>query len=290
MKNRGAILFCILISGIFISCQKKYDPDGVTVSGGSGTGTGGGTTAGSGTQLIKFTSSEAAGSSEYVYDYNSSGQLTKAVLTGIAGGQTIIYQWRFFRDVAGKLTQYSTKINIPGYPDSVLYTLHYPAGSAIFDYYTATYTFSGTVFKDSIVYTLSSGKVTKEDDYQNYTGTAYELTSSTSYTYDGNGNIATVDNYGDKGSGLEHAENYKYEYDNKSNALQLGQEAFLFYPNFISKNNYTKETLTNYSTSSSGVQTITNFAFQYNTLGKPVSSVASRPGSSATANQTYTYR
>jgi len=278
-------MLCILAS----SCQKAYERPDITGTT-TGAGGGGGTSTGSGSQLIKYTATEAGGSSEYKYEYNSSGQLTKVVLTGVAAGQTIIFQWRLIRDNAGKLTGFSHKVNIPDYPDSVLYTFHYPTGSANFDYATASYLFAGESTKDSLLYNITLGKITQTQVFQNYGNTGYMATSKNIYTYDANGNIKTVDGYEDLGSGLVRSQNFQYEYDDKSSPLQLGLEAFIFSPNYVSKNNYIKEIRTDYTTSTSGKQETINYAYQYNSLNKPVSAVVSITGSTGTAQLGFTYQ
>ena len=289
MKKICQTLFFASLFFTFISCQKSYAPDGVVV-GGSGGGNGGGTGTGSGSQLIKFTATEPAGSSVYTYEYNSSGQLSKVVLTGIAAGQTVIFQWRLIRDNAGKLTSYSSKINIPDYPDSVLYTFHYPTGSANFDYATASYKFAGELTQDSLIYITTGGKITQTLALQNYSNTGYIVSSKSVYSYDANGNIKTVDGYEDLGSGLVRTVNYQYEYDDKSNSLQLGLEAFIFNANYVSKNNYIKEIRTDYTASTSGQQATINYTYQYNSLNKPVSAVAGQVGSTVTAQLGFTYQ
>ena len=203
------------------------------------------------------------------------------------------------RNDKDKVIQYKTWNSNPVISDSAVYDVHYPPGSAYFDYTVASTSYFGITRKDSAFYTASSGKVTKVDAYQDLMGTGYMLSASTVYTYDGNGNIASENTYvSDLFSGnLTLATTKTYEYSNIPIVLHLGQEAFLFNSAYASNYNGIKEVYKDFDatgTNLGGNATI-SFAYKYNSLNKPVSCSITAVGTSVFAmasngNATFSYQ
>jgi hypothetical protein len=270
-----------------VSCQKAYDrPDIVIGTPGSGSG--------NGTLLSKLTIKGTGVDLVYTYGYNSNSQLTDFNYTAAFSGSTIFYKWHFFRDNAGKILQYSVKNNISGFPDSTLYTLHYTSGSSNFDYITGQYTFSGLPTKDSIIFLLANGKVSKYIGYGAYGANAsYEATASTAYGYDVAGNIIkTTDSENDGTGTMVVTGIFDYEFDSKISPLQLGQEAYILEAaRYFSKNNPIKAVSTDYTTSTAGVKSTNLYTFQYNSSNKPATAYAVDPANTSdTVHLVYSYQ
>jgi hypothetical protein len=295
MKSTGTLsICCLLVFMMGTSCQKAYErPDINLDSLLTGSPSTGGPGPGNGELLTKLTIVEGSTNVVYTYGYNTSKQLISVNMNSVVSGQTLQYSWVFTRDNAGKMLQYTMKNNIPGFPvNGVTYTARYPAGSANFDLLTAQYTFAGLATSDSIVFTILGGKVTKYAAYGNYDNSGYSLNNGSSYTYDNTGtNLTGVDNYEATSGTLKLVDSHVYEFDAKTNALQLGQEALIIGPEtYFSKNNVTKAITTDYSTSATGVKSTTVYAIQYNAAGKPTSSVATDPAlPGASAQLSYIY-
>lgn len=285
---------CIAVSFIAVSCQKAYERPDITPGTATPPPAGGGGT-GSGGLLTKLAlTGTGATSSVYTYGYNSSSQLTMLDWNTTQGAQSIIYNWTFTRDNAGKFLQVLEKVNIAQFPSGgVLYIAHYPtAGSTNFDYLMASYLLNGQPVKDSTVYTVVNGQVTQHIQYLDYVNSGYQLSAKVTYAYDNSGNIITVNTYSNNTGTLKLIESIAYEYDAKTNPLQLGQEAFFIEgERYFSKNNFTKSVTTDYSTSSTGVQSTVLFTIQYNSANKPASTIASDPTNANTpVTLTYTYQ
>ena len=285
MKNLPVVSFCVLMMLVAVSCQKKYERPDIII----------GTTASTSALLTKLVLTGTDITSVYRYGYNSNSQLTTVNWNTTSGGQSIIYDWIFTRDNTGKCIQVLQKVNITGFPaDGILYIAHYPTTASInFDYLTASYTLNSLPAKDSIAFAIVNGKVTQYIVYQDYANSGYQLSTKVVYTYDNSGNIITVNNYANDGTGaLKLAENIVYEFDSKVNPLQLGQEAFFISgERYVSKNNFTKSVTTDYSTSTSGVTSTALYATQYNSSSKPVSAVVSDPANVNTpVTLAYTYQ
>jgi hypothetical protein len=295
MKKIQYLLF-VGMALVFIttSCQKPYTRDDILVTPSTGGSNDGGSGTGDGTLLSKFAITGTGINLVYTYAYNNSNQLTDFNLTSAVTGTTVLYKWRFFRDNTGKILQYSVKNNIQGYPDSVLYTLHYPAGSTNFDLATGQYSFSGLAVKDSVVFSLAAGKVMQYISYGAYGPNApYESNASTAYVYDNAGNIIkTTDSENDGTGTMVRTGVFDYEYDSKVNPLQLGQEAFILEAaRYFSKNNPLKVVSTDYTTSSAGVKSTDQYIFQYNSSNKPSTGYAVNPSNTTdTIHLAYTYR
>jgi uncharacterized lipoprotein YehR (DUF1307 family) len=285
MKNTRTLSFFFIIATLLLSsCQKEYVRDDLVI----------GTTGNPIGQLAKLAITGTDVNVTYTYEYDNNNQLIDVVSTSIVGTQNITYKWHFIRDNAGKMLQYVMKANIPGYPESVTYTAHYPTGSVYFDYLTGKYDFAGLPVKDSSAFVLVNGKITKYATYGDYANSGYMLTYSTSYTYDNSGNnITGVSNYEATSTGTPVlAETLAYEFDSKPNALQLGQEAFVIgAERYFSKNNISKSVTTSYASLPAGEKSTAVYSFQYNAAGKPASAVVSDPSGIYSPLQfTYTYQ
>jgi hypothetical protein len=141
-------------------------------------------------------------------------------------GQTIIASWRFVRDNTGKLVNYVYKNNVQGFPDSVIYNINYAAGSSNVSYIYGAYDFAGSPQKDSIVFTYTGGKISSYSAYGNYTQ-GYQQNYYSAYKYDSQGNVIEVKESDASTGTLAPINMTVYEYDDKTNPLQLGFEGYL---------------------------------------------------------------
>ncbi len=156
-----------------------------------------------------------------------------------------------------------------------------------------SYTLNAQPAKDSIAFTIVNGQVTQYILYQDYANSGYQLSTKVAYAYDNSGNIISVNDYENDGTGaLKLVENIAYEFDSKVNPLQLGQEAFFISgERYVSKNNFSKSVTTDYSTSTAGVKSTAVYNTQYNSSSKPVSAIVSDPNNVNTpVTLDYTYQ
>lgn len=286
MRTLGCLFLCMLMLAL-ASCEKSYERPDVILGGGSPGGGSGAT----GSLLATMVIASGGVTASYNFDYNSSNQLVDVNYKGEISTQTITYSWHFNRDASGKMTSYVLKNNIPGFPTAgITYTAHYPSGSSTWDYLRGDYDFNGLATKDSIVFTVVGGLTTTLTSYGDYAGSGYQAVNKTLLTYN-NGNIASLEQYEDAGSGLAKSQRNEYEYDAKTNPIILAQEGLILGPaQFFSKNNIAKETSYDY-TATPSTQSVAVYAYQYNTANKPVSAKATDPsGQSTPATVTYTYK
>ncbi len=286
-------LFVALTLLCAFACQKEYAPEPVTTSPSTGGGSTGGGSGGSSAKLSKIVIKDANTTVTRTYEYNSAGKLSICKETAVASGQTIISTYTFNRDNNNKVISFVIQYNITGYPpDGAKYTCHYPAGSSLFDYATASYAFAGTTKADSIVFGIALNLVTSATKFQDIANTGYQFSGKNVYTYDNSGNITENKSYNQSAvtGNLDLVTNTVYFWDTKVNALQLGQEALIMGGEIhIGKNNVTKQVQTEYATNPSGVTVTNSYAYTYNANSQPTTATATATNG-ATAVITYTYQ
>jgi hypothetical protein len=288
-------ILSISIAGLFVllagtSCQKKYERPDLTPETDTVTA--------AGLLLTKMEINASGTKSTYTYSYDKKGRLADVAWETANSGQNIIYQWSFLReDTSGKCLAIHQRINSALYPATgILFVTHYASASAPdFDYMVAGYMIAGNApVSDSTTFTIAGGKITKYNQFVDYMNTGYQNSALIEYTYDNNGNVTNVKNYGDDGTGtgkLKLIENIDTEFDTKVNPLQLGQEGiFLNGQRIFSKNNIAKSTTTNYASSATGIKSSAVYAITYNAENKPVSAIVTdASNANSVATMTYTY-
>ncbi len=263
---RPVVFFFIALLAIcFVSCQKKYAPDGLIIP------TGGGTSDPNAPLLIR-TESKTTGSSEASsqnFEYNASRRVVKVidvVTDENNASETTVY--RYVRNSSGVVTKIISNILMGGASgsDSLEVNIHYPAGSSNFDYRTFKFELSGLTFRDSVTYIYSNGVVTDSYQYQDI-GMGMAPVNHLVYTYL-NGNLVTQKVFSQSSGALVLAGTYTFEYDNKTNAAGFGNESLLLGldPLYSSANNPAKATVA--VTGQAAI--MLNYSYQYNTGNMPV--------------------
>ncbi len=278
MKKTGRLfLLCIVLVFMASSCQKAYERPDVIL--GTNPGTGGSTGSGTsnGTLLIKAeakTTGNTTEGSSTSYEYDANNKLIRLAVSytdSFSVTKTIGY--RYERDATGKITKIASNFFAAtqpgsGFPDSIFVVVHYPTGSANFDYTKYNIDFFGISYTDSVAYTYSNGQITGRTEYTSMAGGVASAGSNTQYTYS-NGNLVTLKEF-DISSTTVPLVTGTIEYDGKTAALTVGNEAFLLGMDvgLVSKNNPVKETYTNSRTNA--VEAQVSYALQYNSDNLPI--------------------
>jgi hypothetical protein len=280
MKNLLTAVLGILCLSLF-SCQKEVNPDGFN---------GGGNNNNNSTGLLsKMVVKSGSDSTVASFTYNSSNKLIAVFQSGSDAGTVIDTRESFIRNSQGIITQIITKNAelLASGIDSVISKVSYGGGR-----YTNRVSyidfFGVFLFKDSAVFTYDGGGniVTVEDLLD--VGAGYEPYIKTEYTYSGK-NIATVKTYSYDDTSSKYVEEYveTRTYDTKVSPLILGNEAFaLNYNSWYSANNAIKSvTVSSTDPTLNGTQDVT---YTYNSSNKPISGATVIQGGT-TASITFTY-
>jgi hypothetical protein len=294
------ILLCAAISISLFSCQKEISIDNTSGGGGGGTGGGGN----SSTLLVRSVYKQGSDSTVSAYTYDGAKRLASATYTGASSGAGFDLNTKLVRNSSGIIQKIILKSSdlVQFGLDSIVSNVVYDAGGSRYKGQVINLTVPGVfILKDSVIYEYdAAGKISRETDFFDDGSTSgYELYSKTEYTYTGN-NLATMKFYSydlpTKAYILENT--IAYEYDAKTNPLQIGNEALLL--NFIriyitdvdvstySANNITKQTVTNPTDpTSNGATTIT---YTYNSTNRPITSTFVTTPGGGTASGTFFYQ
>ena len=276
MRNSLTALFIVLSIALF-SCQKEVD-DIFSNTGGTAAGT----------RLIKTVEKMGADSVVTVFEYNSSGKISKAGIVSVEAGQAYYYTVAYVRNSAGIIEKQileSSELASLGI-DSVISLVRFDAATNRYLNSVTDFSSLGFPIMDSIAFQHDgSGRVISEIDY-NDVGLGYIEIWKKEYTYNGN-NLATEKYYSfDLTSGefiLE--ETSSYEYDTKVNPLHFSSDAPILnlYP-FYSANNLTRFTYVGVDPSDNFTSTTT---YTYNSANRPLTDVTT--SGSEVSTTTYYY-
>jgi hypothetical protein len=292
MRQCHWLLFVLGLAA-FTSCQKSYNPPDLVIPGGTGSGGSGA----SGTQLVKY-EAKGVNTSEgttITYQYDASGRITRYDETYVDSSNIpTSYYFKYFRNASGNVTKVSTNAysaSAPGqgYPDTVVYNVHYPAGSSNFDYTWYNMDLGGVVLRDSAVLVYNSaGVVTDKYSYFGAGPLPLQQDAHYQYTYS-SGNITILKIFDPTVSTTTPYGTLNFEYDSKQAALYLGNDAYLpgLDEGFSSKNNPLKYTVTSQGQGGSGV---VNYSYQYNSDNRPTTSVTLSSTGQVAYNVKYTYQ
>ena len=281
MKNLLIALFsawCLTLC----SCQKELNPDGFNGGGGSSNN--------SPDLLSKMVIRSGSDSNVASFTYNSGNKLTSVFIAGVDAGAVIDRKETFIRNAQGIITQIITK-------DADL------AASGI----------------DSVISKVnySGGRYTNRVSLIDFFG-LFQFKDSAVFTYDGNGNVITVEDLLDVGGGYEPYIKQQYTYtaknltgikfylyddasakyveetsetrtfDSKLSPLILGNEAFaLNYDAWYSTNNAIKSVTV--SSTDPSLNDTQDVAYTYNASNKPVSATTVIQGGT-TATISFVYK
>jgi len=282
MKNKFILLILSSCTLLF-SCQKE-------VSNENG---GGGNSGNNGTLLVKSVFKSGSDSSQTLYAYDGSKRLASVSNSGVDAGTPYTNQINLTRNSGGVIQKMSVKSDqFAQYGiDSLLYNVAYDAGTSRYKYKVFALNIGFALLKDSVAYEYdAAGKIVKEREFiDDGTAGGYEEIAKTEYTYSGN-NIGTAKyfTYDVPTNTYTLDETDTFEYDAKTNALQLGNEAIVIGDvTFYGPNNVSKQTIDVPADPTSNQTRTTTYT--YNSNNRPITAtfVTTPGGGSATASFTY---
>jgi hypothetical protein len=274
-----------MVTIAFSSCKKEKSVD-------AGGGGGGGPVA---TLLSKQVSKYGSDSATVNYTYDGQKRLISMKTVGVDGGAVYESEIKLPRNAQGIIQKYVDKsadyvqfFNT----DSIFYTVRYDAAAARYTSKIWVLSFGTVAVKDSIAFSYgSNGRITQLESFID-TGTArYVQYGKTEFTYDGNNNvsIAKTSGYDNTASRYVLLSTIQYEYDNKTTALSLGNEAFLIdQPALFSTHNVTKITIDD--ADPAGLDEATVITYVYNAGNKPVTGNQTFQSGGTAGVVTYTYK
>lgn len=269
----------------FSSCEKAYTPGDINPPAPTGSS--------NGSLLVKNVTIANTDTTVTTYEYNTSKQLTKMNETFNSGGTTSNITYKLMRDNDGKVVQVvlgNPKSNTSVFTDSVVQSIHYPAGSLNFDYKLFSFRLGALNITDSTAFTYTNGRVTNIFDYRNKPGSVYTLAGKVEYTYDLSGNMSIAKIYSYSTITANDTLTVTLFYDDKKATLQLGNEAHLLgIGQLTAKNNIIKAV----SVSADGKTTDTSTStviYQYNANNFPVSAVITQNPGGIISKATYYYQ
>lgn len=156
------------------------------------------------------------------------------------------------------------------------------------------YTASGAPFKDSIIYAYDAqSRINKESAYYyDFVGKKYVLYGATDFTYTSNGDVTSrkivFNNIGGTANNYEYT--FTYTYDDKVNALNLGNEAIILGigENWSAHN--PKTIVVNYPAPDNKFNQSLTYTYKYNTVGRPLTAEITDALSSTKTTIVYTYQ
>jgi len=258
-------LTAILLTFIFISCQKEIDWG---LSGGGGGGSS------SGDLLVKAleitTATNDTNTLTFQWDINKRLLVYKSI--GKVNGIATNILHTITRSSDGKIQKIVSLSSSSGLSDSVVYYPVYLSGSSRLAYIRDTqYTFIGN-FSDSAAITYNaSGQVASKESFIDFFG-LLTPTGKEAYTYDANGNITLINVLAPNGSGgYDPSITVTYTFNSKKSAITLGEESFIVIGAAnVSKNDATM--VVNDATAGGGTSyTGTYSQQQYNSFNRPTS-------------------
>ena len=261
-------LFSVLATSAILllaSCSKEKSIDSTDPDGG---GSGGGNQASG--QLVKTVIQLGTTDSTVSYfAYDGQGRFTRQWLGGTQNIMSDNGETRVVRNGQGTI-QYIVIKDQVGASDSLLYTVNFNAGTGRYTSKIITEEVSGTVYRDSIVYSYnSSGQITEELYYTKVNNQPYEEWSKILFTYN-NGNLTEYRGFymDDLTNAYVQESRIVIEYDNKQSPLVLGAEGIVMDQiNYVSPNNVTSAVVSDLSDPAND-ETV-SYEYVYNDKNKP---------------------
>jgi len=274
---------------VLVACQKE-------VNFATNNGSDGGNNSGS--LLVKMVAKTGSDSLVNTYGYDANKRAIDIKTFGIDQGTPTNKEYRIYRNSAGIITQYSTidaDLVAQGL-DSFVTVVHYDASHSRYTSYVISVNASGFILLDSSTYVYDgSGNIVEEDVYESPSGlnSDYYYTGKVIYTYS-NGNITELDIHDVDQTGVEtfSAKNV-ITYDSKTSPYHFGIEGFpLGHQEWVTPNNIAGETLSD-SGGAADNQTV-SWVYVYNSEGKPASAVvtyvSANPSDNFVSNFSYYYQ
>lgn len=278
-------LCCVVTLLLVSACEKAYSPGDLSNNPSTGQNP-------NNPMLIKMVSESSTDTTINNFEYNTLGQLLKFTIDERGGQTAESSYYRFIRDSVGKVVGFVHRIvaaGASGTPDSIVWNIHYPAGSQLFDYRAATYQSNGQRISDSVAFFYTNGRMIAYEEYLGSSGTTAASILRSEYAYDGNGNLVywkLYDHLFSKSNNLSAT----FQFDDKINPLNTGIEWYLIgAPNAITRNNVTKMT-TIIDDGTHKDTTATAFNYQYNAQNLPATAVQTDDPGNGTTKITYYYK
>jgi hypothetical protein len=283
MKNRF-YLSLLFVPILFTACKKEKTVD---------PGNGGGTPT---TLLDKQVTKFGSDSSVVTYGYDSQKRLISLKTKGVESGTAYESEIKLPRNAQGIIQKYVDKsadyVPIFG-TDSLFYNLRYDAAASRYTAKVLTLPFGIVTLRDSVAYTYNAtGKVIQQESFFDQgQGGGYAQYAKTEYTYDAANNVsmAKTSEYDDANRRYVLLYTFQYEYDSKTSALAMGNEAFIIdQPSLSSTHNVTKITFDD--SDPIGEDDMSVITYVYNSGNKPVSASQTFQSGSTAGVVTYTYK
>lgn len=299
------LLICFTLLLTIVSCQKEIDwgttPSTGTGSGGSGGGSGsggsGGSGGGTGNLLVKVVAKQGADSTVETFGYNSANKLISHNNIGKSGGVSTDQKETFTRDAQNRIVQIRNITVVPTLPG-------FPLGGTIDTTYTNVF-YNGTdtkilctkttskqfgiVYEDSVAYVYSGSNVVRTKLFIKVPFIGYAPNGETAYTYDSNGNLTNVKEYGVGVTTVDLER--KYTYDTKVSPIVLGPDAVLISQEGLSgSNNAISSQMIDYVSGAGNLTSTTVITYRTNNTPASATGTVLQGGVSTTGTATYYYQ
>jgi len=280
MKNwLTAILGVLCLT--FFSCQKEVDGGIVN---GSNNGNGNGNTTG---LLKKFVVQDGSDSSVYNFLYDNNGKLSAVNLTTVTSGLSEFNNQFVERNSQGMIQKIITKASQLSQigVDSLVAVVNSSSGK--YTSKTITYDVLGVKVQFTFMYDYdASGRIVSMKNFID-DGSGDIDSTRFDYIYTGS-NLTLVKGYDLSSSSTIASFNEAIEYDNKSSALMVGNEAFILnnFESWCSSNNFTKATVNLSGDPDTHIET---WAYTYNASNKPKTVNIIADGQAGTVGNYYYY-
>lgn len=255
------LLLAVLATTVF-SCSKEKSIDNTDPnSGGPNNAT---------NLLVKTSIKVGNDSAVNNYGYDNQKRLVSQAFTGNFNLLEDYGQMTITRNAQGVIERILTVDDGSG--DQNEYKVYYDAAGKKYTAKTSSVTYQGVTLKDSTTYTYNgNGQITQEVHFINE-GSGYYDYGKTEYAYSGS-NLTSAKFYAKNTSNAyEQASSITYQYDTKTAAMALGAEGILLgQTTYVSANNVTKLVYTDLQ-DPTGNETV-NFTYTYNAAGRPTNGV-----------------
>ncbi len=286
MKSPIITLFAF-VTIILVSCKKEKSAE--MGSGGSGAAS---------NLLTRRVAKEGSDSSVVIYGYNAQQKLISIKTNDVSQSGIDESEIKLPRNAQGiiqKIVLKSQDLVQSFGVDSIFYAVNYDASKS--RYSSMVFTITSPIdptdsFKDSTAFTYNTaGKLIQQESFlDDGSGGGFMELTKTEYTYDGSNNVSMATTYEfDETSGIyELIYTLGYEYDNKTNPLSLGNEAFLLSDiSLASTRNVTKLI---YDDTDPARDDAVTYAYVYNATNKPITGTQTLQSGGTPATIAYYYK
>jgi hypothetical protein len=225
----------------------------------------------------------------YAYKYNAASKLVEQHYESHWSGKYTAVQTTITRDAQ----QWIQKILYRGTglpPEGLEYNLQRSNGrySASLAHYLA----GGALYTDSIAYDYNdAGRIRQTETFQREGSGGYRKNRLQEFEYDAPGNLVTIKDAAFHAATAAYRlrEEYRYEYDGKTNPLILSAEGILLYSYLlVSPQNVTKTLYTDHTSQYNDYVSMTSYS--YSVKEKPDRGTTSYPNATITLSTSYFYR